>query len=94
MDIDFIIHDTFGLLRPQWKITTDLSEAGRLFADAVAQNYKVGEIEKPVEQEEAEDEVSSADGDGDELPVGEAEGESSGEEVEGEVRMSAREGLS
>ena len=86
MDIDFVVHDTFGLLRPQWKVTTDLTEAGRLFAEAVSNNYKGEEVEKAAEQEEAEDDTSSLDGEGEDLPAAEAEdGESSDEEAEGEV---------
>lgn len=81
-----MIHDTYGLLRPQWKVTTDLGEAGRLFAEAVSQNYKGDEAGKIVEQEEVEDEISSNDGDAEELPGAEAEeDESSDEDIEGEV---------
>ena len=43
MDVDFIVQDTFALVRPQWKLATNLDEAGRAFADAVAQNYKTQE---------------------------------------------------
>ena len=89
MDIDFILHDTYGLLRPQWKITTALDEAGRLFADSVAQNYKNEEVEKAVEQEEPEDDTSSVDGEGDELPAEAEDGESSNSEAEGEVLRSS-----
>ena len=86
MDIEFILQDTFGLVRPQWKITTDLGEAGRLFAEAVSQTYKTEEVEKPTEPEEVEDDVSSADGEGEELPNATAEdGESESEEGDAEV---------
>lgn len=83
MDVDFVVQDTFALVRPQWKIATDFDEAGRLFADSVAQNYKNEEPEKLVENEEPEDGTSSEDGDGDELAIPEAEEhQSSSEEVE------------
>lgn len=86
MDVDFIIQDTFAFVRPQWKIATDFDEAGRLFADAVAANYKSEESEKLVEPEEAEDELSSEDVDGDDIPgPGIDEHQSSSEEAEVEV---------
>ena len=88
MDIDFIIQDTFAFCRPQWKIAADLEEAGRLFADAVSQNYKSDEAEKPVEHEEPEEELVSDEADGDELPipnVDENQSSSDEEDVDGDV---------
>lgn len=86
MDIDFMIQDTFALTRPQWKLVTDLEEAGRAFAEAVTQNYKSQEPEKVVEPEEIEDDASSDGGDEDELRVPDMEdAHSSSEELEPEV---------
>jgi len=87
MDIDFIIQDTFALTRPQWSLSTNLDEAGRSFAEAVAQNYKARESGKPAEPDESDDDTSSEDGvEEDELPIPEAEEvQSSGEEIEAEV---------
>ncbi|KAI9824459.1 MAG: hypothetical protein M1832_001994 [Thelocarpon impressellum] len=84
MDVDFLVQDTFSLTRPQWKLATDLEEAGRIFAEAVAQNYKSQEAERNPEPEDTDDEVSSEDGiDDDEIRVRDVEeGQSSGEEVE------------
>ena len=86
MDVEFIIQDTFAFVRPQWKIAADFDEAGRLFAEAVATNYKSEESEKLVEPDEAEDEPSSEDVEVDDIPVhGVDEGQSSSEEAEAEV---------
>ncbi|KZF23366.1 hypothetical protein L228DRAFT_209787 [Xylona heveae TC161] len=84
MDVEFIVQDTFALTRPQWKLVTNLEEAGRLFAEAVAQNYKLQDTEKPLEPEEPDDSSSSDDGfDEDEDRMAEnEEGPSSGEEME------------
>ena len=88
MDIEFIIQDTFSLIRPQWKLAADYEEAGRAFADLVKQNYKTQEQEKPTEAEEPDDGVSSDDeADEDELPVPEMDVQSSSDEGEVEVRV-------
>ncbi|KAI9825997.1 MAG: hypothetical protein M1819_007452 [Sarea resinae] len=85
MDIDFIIQDTYGLTRPQWKMATDLEEAGRIFAESVAQNYKSQEPDKLAEPEESDEESVSEDGlDDDDLRAPEVdEGPSSGEDLDG-----------
>lgn len=86
MDIDFIVQDTFSLTRPQWKLATDIDEAGRTFANLVKQNYKAHEPERPIEAEEPEDGGSSEDeADDDELPVPEMDAQSSSDETEAEV---------
>lgn len=87
MDIDFLVQDTYALTRPQWKIAGTLEDAGRLFADAVVQNYKIKEQEKPSEPEPVEDARSSSDEtDEDEPPVPDMEdGQSSSDETEAEV---------
>lgn len=59
MDIDFLVQDTYALVRPQWKLVSDLSEAARLFSEAVAVNYKLSAQDKAAEaEEEAEDSAS------------------------------------
>ena len=86
MDIDFVIHDTYAAIRPQWKLLIDPEQAGSAFAAAVAQNYKTHETEKAPEPEEPEDDGSSDGGEDDNSRVPEAEdGPSSSEEVEAEV---------
>jgi regulator of nonsense transcripts 2 len=59
MDIDFLVQDTYALVRPQWKLVTELSEAARLFSEAVAVNYKQTPQEKAAEVDEDGDESGS-----------------------------------
>jgi regulator of nonsense transcripts 2 len=67
MDVDFLIQDTYSLVRPQWKLATEVEEAGRLFSEAIAQNYKVQDGDKSGEPDEDEVEsISSDDRNGDE----------------------------
>jgi regulator of nonsense transcripts 2 len=73
MEIDFLVQDTYSLVRPNWKLVTDLGEAAKVFAEAVSANYKQQAAEKSTEQAEDMDDSASDDalGDGD----GEVEGE-------------------
>ncbi|KAL1964419.1 hypothetical protein VTN77DRAFT_6977 [Rasamsonia byssochlamydoides] len=67
MDVEFLVQDTYSLVRPQWKIASDLEEAARLFSEAIAQNYKLQDGEKAAEPEEDEvDSILSDDGKEDE----------------------------
>jgi regulator of nonsense transcripts 2 len=85
--VDFLIQDTYSLVRPQWKIASDLEEATRLFSEAVSQNYSLQEGDKAIDPEEEELESVSSDGnveDGleeDLVPEGDEE-QSSTEEAE------------
>ncbi|KAF9895010.1 hypothetical protein FE257_004634 [Aspergillus nanangensis] len=81
MDVDFLVQDTYSMARPQWKLATDLQEAWALFGDAVAQNFKTQDADRPVEVEEDEAESSSSDDDLEEdaIPEVEEEQESSDE---------------
>ena len=85
MEIDFLVQDTFNLVRPQWKIVTDLPEAAKLFSEAITSNYKQQNAERAVDAAEEAEDSASDDGLGDDdVAVAEAElGESSDE---GEVR--------
>lgn len=81
MDIEFIVQDIFSLTRPQWKLASNIEEAGRAFAMAVAQDQKTSGIEKAAEPEESEDE--SSDEEEGEAVLPEADGdEGSGSEDE------------
>lgn len=87
MDVDFLVQDTYSLVRPQWKIATDIEEAGRLFGEAIAQNYKKQDGDKAVDVEDDEVESISSDAHGDEGldedgAVDMDEVQSSGEEAE------------
>lgn len=64
MDVDFLVQDTYALVRPQWKIATDLEEAGQLFSEAITQNYKVQDGDRSAEADEDEIESVSSDGNG------------------------------
>lgn len=66
MDVDFLFQDTYSLVRPQWKIAADIEEAGRLFSEAVAQNYKVQEGDKGADVEDDDVESISSDANGEE----------------------------
>jgi regulator of nonsense transcripts 2 len=68
MDIDFVVQDTFNMLRPQWKlVTNNLEEAGKVFSEACKQNFHEPAMSKTLEPEEPEvvDPVPE-DSDGDE----------------------------
>ncbi len=84
MDIEFLVQDAYALTRPQWKLATNLEEAGNAFAEAVKQNYDQSAVEKPMETEEAEEESLSEDGeDGEEPAARKMEGaKSSGDELD------------
>lgn len=66
MDIEFVVQDTFNLLRPQWKlILGNLQEAAGLFAEACKQNYQdnaAGKTPEPEELEEPDAGTLSDDG--------------------------------
>jgi len=83
MEIDFLVQDTYSLVRPQWKLVTDLAEAGRLFAEAITANYKQQTLEKSTEvTEENEDSASDEElVDDDGLPEIDAEHSSDDAEV-------------
>ncbi|KAL9103986.1 MAG: hypothetical protein Q9163_001006 [Psora crenata] len=87
MDIDFIVQDSFALIRPQWKLAANLEEAGRAFAVMVKHNNRPQEAGKPVETEEPEDDSSDGEGDDEDLRVPEMDdGQSSGDEADAEAR--------
>jgi regulator of nonsense transcripts 2 len=82
MDMDFLVQDTFSLVRPQWKIVTDLPEAARLFGEAISTNYKQQSSEKASEAaDDAEDSLSD-DGLGDDDAGAEADLGQSSDEAE------------
>ncbi|CAK7232468.1 mRNA decay protein [Sporothrix curviconia] len=77
MDIEFIVQDTFALIRPQWRLATNLDEAAKVFQQAMAQDQKATGADKVQEQddgaasddESSEDEIDNAD----DMAVGDAE---------------------
>jgi len=67
MDIEFVVQDAYGLVRPQWKIATNLEDAGTLFATACKENYGASTADKALEVQEpadGEDLEEDADRDG------------------------------
>jgi regulator of nonsense transcripts 2 len=62
MDIEFIVQDVFALTRPQWKLASNIEEAGKAFQLAMAQDQKTTGIEKTAEPEELELDESSDEG--------------------------------
>jgi regulator of nonsense transcripts 2 len=66
MDVDFLVQDTYSLVRPQWKIAGDVEEAGRLFSEAIALNYQVQDGDKGAEVEDDDVESISSDANGEE----------------------------
>lgn len=85
MEIDFLVQDTYSLVRPQWKLVTDLQEAAKLFGDAVAANYKQQSSEKVSDAPDEVEDSASDDGEVDDDAAVENDlGNSSSEE--GEVR--------
>ncbi|XPS78446.1 mRNA decay protein [Ascochyta lentis] len=85
MDVEFIVQDAYALVRPQWKLITDLDEASRVFGEAVKQNYQTTATDKPAEPEDDDESASDDDVDGpedDDVVVPEDEDKSSDEDEE------------
>lgn len=64
MDMEFVVQDTYQLLRPNWKLLTNLEEAAKTFQEAVAKTYKQDE---QIEQDEEDEESSGEDGEVEDL---------------------------
>lgn len=62
MDIEFIVQDVFALTRPQWKLASNIEEAGKAFQLAMAQDQKTSGLDKTTEPEEADSDGSSDEG--------------------------------
>lgn len=91
MDIEFLIQDTYNVLRPQWKLASDLEEAGRLFSEAVAQNYQKALQDGDKAMEPDEEDVESVASDNDNMDEGLEDDVPEAEEstTEEEVRVKA-----
>lgn len=61
MDVDFVIQDTFNLLRPQWKTVSSFEEASAAFAEACKQNYKDTAANRAEPEEREPDEGEASD---------------------------------
>ena len=82
MEIDFLVQDTLTLVRPQWKLVTDIAEAGKLFSEAIAANYKLEAQEKAAEINEEQDDSGSEEEAGDDEALPDIDGERSTDEAE------------
>lgn len=90
LDVDFMVQDTFSLVRPSWSVATDIGEAARLFSEAITLNYASAGVEKPAElDDEMASSTSSDDLENDEIPKA-REAESSSEEAEVRYLMFTR----
>lgn len=86
MEIDFMVKDTFLQIRPDHVMAKSAEQAGKAFAEVVAQNYKGSEVDKAAELE-MEEEAASPDELGEDEPAmldGE-DGELSNDDVEVQV---------
>lgn len=80
-----MILDAYGIVRPQWKLMLDVTEAGNAFAEAVKQNYDTLGTERSNEVDELEDDVDNIGletGDDDEISVKLDEEEASSDSAE------------
>ncbi|OAA69040.1 nonsense-mediated mRNA decay factor (Upf2) [Cordyceps fumosorosea ARSEF 2679] len=78
MDIDFIVQDTFGLTRPQWKFAANLEEATKAFHEAVALDQKSSGADKTNDVDadaDADDATSGASSDDEHGDLDEIEGD-------------------
>ena len=83
MEIDFLVQDTYTLIRPQWKIVSELAEAAKLFSEAIANNYKQQANDKTADAvDEADDSASEEGLDEDDAAAEAVAAHSSGEEAE------------
>ena len=62
LEIDFLLQDTYAYVRPQWRLVTDFDEAGKLFSEAIASNYRLEAQEKAAEPEDDGEDSLSEDG--------------------------------
>ena len=57
-----MVHDAFGLVRPDWKFTKDLQEAGAAFAQACRENYSPTTANQAVDTDEQDGDEADMDG--------------------------------
>jgi regulator of nonsense transcripts 2 len=87
MDTDFLIQDTFYLLRPHGKLHSSLEEASQAFAEVLSANMPSNNAATQVtEAEEVEDESGSEpEGDDDDMQIHEDQDDKSSDEEEEEL---------
>ena len=81
MDVDFMIQDTFAMLRLQWKVASTFDEASQQFAEACKQNYQNVATSRDAEVDEEDEAGASDDARDHDRDAGEEDGGSSGDEA-------------
>lgn len=74
MEVDFTVHDTFGLTRPQWQFASSLEEATGALQQALSEQQKLEGADKTAEIEDGSSTSDSEDDHRDALML-EAEGD-------------------
>lgn len=62
MDIEFVVRDAYGLVRPDWKLAQTLRDAGTAFAEACKDNYQDNVTSTRAEVEEMDGDDGEIDG--------------------------------
>lgn len=93
MEVDFSVHDTFGLTRPQWQFASSLEEAAAALQLALSEQQKTEGVDKTAEIEDGSLMSDSEDDDNHDAFILDAEGdvdeeESLSEDDIPEVRLS------
>ncbi|EPS36318.1 hypothetical protein H072_10200 [Dactylellina haptotyla CBS 200.50] len=71
MDIEFMIQDTFQLVRPNWALHTSLEEAGKAFQEATSKIY--GPAEAADDDSSTTEDAAGSDADDDEIKLSDDE---------------------
>ena len=75
MEVDFAVHDTFGLTRPQWQFASNLEEATEALQLALSEQQKTEGAEKMTEIEDGSSTSDSEDDDNRDAFMLEADGD-------------------
>lgn len=99
MEVDFTVHDTFGLTRPQWHFASNLEEAAAALQLALSEQQKTEGVDKTADVEDGSLMSDSEDDDNHDAFMLDAEGdvdeeESLSEDDIPEVRLSCPAGQS
>lgn len=80
MEVDFTVHDTFGLTRPHWQFASNLEEATAALQLALSEQQKTEGVDKMAELEDGSLISDSEDDDNQDAFMLEAEGDVDEEE--------------
>lgn len=76
MDVEFLVHDAFGLTRPHWQLATNLEDAEKTFQLALLEDQKAAASEEggsSSEDENVDGDLAEVDGEGDDVSSSEEE---------------------